>query len=401
MIPLPGWLLIVPVLGFLVLIHEFGHFAVAKLFRMKVTEFAFGLPVPPRLIGVSFRGTLYSVYWLPFGGFVRLVGEEDPTHPESFARQSVPKRVAVLVAGSAMNLAFPVVVFTVLFMLPHDALLGGEVLVASVAPGSPAQEAGLRPGDTILSVDGRRIVSPGELVGAIKDRAGRPVEIGLRRAGTITGMPVSPEFMVFDSVTLLPRLEPPRLTVVATITDPASEVSLTEARKYDRELEVGDTMVQGAIGVRIGITNLKFGKDTDPIWEAVPNSFETIWKVLVFTWNGISEGVTTRSNPGLAGPIGIAHATGEVVSELGVSWVFQLTALLSISLGIVNVLPFPALDGGRVVFVLLEWVRRGRRISPKTEGLVHLVGFAILITLIVVLSYADVVRILNGDSLLR
>ena len=401
MIALPGWLLIVPILGFLVLIHELGHFAAAKLFRIRVTEFAFGLPVPPRLIGVSWRGTLYSVYWLPFGGFVRLVGEEDPTHPESFARQSILKRVVVLVAGSAMNLAFPVVVFTVFFMLPHDVLLGGEVRVSSVAPSSPAAEAGFRPGDTILSVDGRKIVTTEELVDAVKDKVGRSVELGLRRSSVITGIPVSPEFMVFDSVTLVPRLNPPRLTVVAVVTDTGTQVSLKEAQSYDRELEIGDTMLQGAIGVRIGIINPKIGQKTAPIWEAVPASFMTIWNVFVFTWDGITEGVTTRSNPGLAGPIGIAHATEEVVSELGISWVFQLTALLSISLGIVNVLPFPALDGGRVVFVLLEWVRGGRRVSPKMESLVHLVGFAVLVAFIALLSYADIMRILKGESLLR
>lgn len=399
MLGLPSWTLIFPILAFLVLIHELGHFATAKWFGIEVMEFGFGFP--PRIFGVRYRGTLYSINLIPLGGFVRMLGEEDPTAPNSFARQTVGKRAVVLVAGSFMNLVLPVVIFTVLFMLPHDALIGGEVFVSGVAPGSPAQEAGLRGGDTILMVDGERIISPDELAGAIKGKRGQPVELSVRRGSRITGLGFSPEFMSIEALTLVPRVDPPKLKVVETVTDPAREVSLTQARRYDTSLKVGDTMVQKAIGVRIGLANPKFGKTTDPIWTAFPKSFETIWDVLSFTWNGIFEGVSTQSNPGITGPVGIAQVTGEVVDRFGISLVFQLAALLSISLGIVNILPIPALDGGRLMFVVIEWLRRGRRISPQHEGLVHLVGFAILIVFIVVLSYSDIARIINGESFLR
>ncbi len=398
---LPAWLLIIPVLGFLVFIHELGHFLTAKWFRIKVNEFAFGLPFPPRLVGVTWRGTMYSIYWVPFGGFVRLLGEEDPTHPDSFARQSVWKRAAVLVAGSFMNLLLPVVVFTVLFMLPHTTVLGGDILVTAVAPGSPAEESGLRAGDRILSVDGERVLTTGELIGLVRDRAGERIELNIMRGATVAGMPSSPEFMTFDTVTVVPREEPPRLTVVEAVTDPTNQVSLADANRYDRGLSIGDRMDQGAIGVRISLVSLKFGEVTEPVWEAVPSSVSTIWNVLVLTWDGIFEGVSTRTNPGIAGPVGIAHATEEVVDEFGISLIFQLAALLSISLGVLNLLPFPALDGGRLMFVVIEWVRRGKRISPQREGLVHLVGFAILITLIIVITYSDITRILNGESFLR
>ena len=399
MFGLPSWTLIFPILAFLVLIHELGHFATAKWFGIEVMEFGFGFP--PRIFGVRYRGTLYSLNLIPLGGFVRMLGEEDPTAPNSFARQTVGKRAVVLVAGSFMNLVLPVVIFTVLFMLPHDSLIGGEVFVSGVAPGSPAQEAGLRGGDTILMVDGERIISPDELASAIKGKRGQPVELSVRRGSRITGLGFSPEFMSIEAMTLVPRVDPPKLKVVETVTDPAREVSLTQARRYDTSLKVGDTMVQKAIGVRIGLANPKFGKTTDPIWTAFPKSFETIWDVLSFTWNGIFEGVSTQSNPGITGPVGIAQVTGEVVDRFGFSLVFQLAALLSISLGIVNILPIPALDGGRLMFVVIEWLRRGRRISPQREGLVHMVGFAILIAFIVVLSYSDIARIINGESFLR
>lgn len=400
MFGLPSWLLIVPVLGSLVLIHEFGHFATAKLLGIKVTEF--GLGWPPRIFGIPFRGTLYSINWLlPLGGFVRLAGEEDPTHPDSFAAQSVAKRSAVLAAGSVMNLVLPVVIITVMLMLPHDAFVGGDVLVTAVAPGSPAADARLRPGDTILTVDGRRVMMPSDLVDAIQDRLGRPVELGLKRAPIVSGLGFSPDLTTFETVTLVPRRDPPRLEIVETVTDPDTQVSLADARRYERELKIGDYMPQGAIGVRIGLVNPKVDQVTEPIWEAFPGSFVTMWDFLVLNWNGIVDGVTTRSNPGFAGPIGIAQVTGEVVDRFGFSRVFQITAVLSIMLGIVNILPLPPLDGGKLLFVLIEWVRRGKRISPQREGLVHLVGFAIVIGLVIVISYADIMRLVNGESLLR
>ena len=399
MFDLPAWLLIVPVLALLIFVHELGHFATAKLFGIKVTEFGFGFP--PRIFGIPFRGTVYSLNLIPLGGFVKMVGEEDPSDPDSFARHSVLKRLIVLSAGSIMNFVLPVVIFTALLMLPHEALVGGSVVITSVAPGSPAEQAGLRGGDVILAVDGEPVISPGELVEAVRSRSGRPIELSLRRASRVMGLSQSPELATFDAVTVTPRVSPPRLRVVDEVSDPSSEIGLSDARRYDPNLDVGDTMTQGAIGVMIGLANPKFGTKTEPIWSAVPNAVRMIWSVLTFTWGGITEGVATRSNPGIAGPVGIAHATGEVVEELGVSWVFHIAALLSVSLGVVNLLPIPALDGGRIVFVVLEFVRRGKRISPQREGLVHLVGFVVIIGLIIAITYSDIVRIVNGESFLR
>ena len=435
---LPNWLLIIPVLGFLIFVHELGHFLTAKRFGIKVTEFGFGFP--PRMFGVRYGETLYSVNWIPVGGFVRMVGEEDPTDPRSFARQSVIKRAIVLCAGSFMNLVVPVVIFTVLFVLPHDTQVGGDVAILSIAPGSPAQKAGLRAGDVVLSIDGYPLATPdktsdriSELIDRIKSNRGIPTQLTVRRGAAATGLGSSPEFSPVETVTVIPRLDPPALKVVEEVTDPTAiavpdpstgtlvlspnrtfsyqrgggdlvsetQVSLAAAKRYNPDLEVGDTLRQGAVGFGIGVVNAKVDKTTDPIWVAFPKSFTTIWDVLSFTRRGLVQGLSTGSNPGVAGPIGIAQVTGEIVSELGISWVFQLTALISISLGILNILPIPALDGGRLAFVLIEWVRRGKRISPEREGLVHLIGFAILIGFVVFISYHDILRLLNGDSFIR
>ena len=241
-----------------------------------------------------------------------MVGEEDPSDPDSFARHSVLKRLVVLSAGSIMNFVLPVVIFTIMLMLPHDALVGGSVTDhGSVAPGSPAEQAGLRGGDAILAVDGKPVISPGELVETVRGRSGQPIELSLRRASRVMGLSQSPELATFDAVNVTPRISPPRLKVVEEVTDPSSEVGLSDARRYNPDLEVGDTMTQGAIGVMIGPRSTpSSARRPSPMWSAVPNSVGMIWAVLSFTWGGITEGVATRSNPGIAGPVGIAHATG-------------------------------------------------------------------------------------------
>ena len=231
-------------------------------------------------------------------------------------------------------------------------------------------------------------------------RVGKPTEFTIRRTTIASGMTVSPEFASVQTVTVIPRVNPPSNTVVERVTDPTSEISLEEARRYDPSLDIGDTVRQGAIGVTVGLANAKVVQRSYPIWDAVPMSFGRIWDVLTLTRTGITRWVAGGPDPGLAGPIGIAQVTGEV-ARAGIAPLIELTAFISISLGILNLLPIPALDGGRLMFVVLEWVRRGKRISPQREGLVHLVGFVVLISLVIVMSYFDVMRILDGGSILR
>ena len=397
MFGLPSWLIIVPVLGSLVFIHELGHFASAKWFGIKVEEFGFGFP--PRVFGVKFKGTIYSLNWIPLGGFVRMLGEEDPSDPRSFARQSALKRAVVLMAGSIMNLILPVIIFTIVLMLPHETLIGGDVVVTGVAPNSPAKAAGLRSGDTILSVNGNPLNTTTDLVESVSIESGNSIEIGIMRSDTVSGLSLTPDLMTFETVHLVPRVGPPKLLVVEVVTDPSKEVDLYEARTYNSSLNLGDTMTQGAIGVMIGMTNMKFETTSDPIWSALPNSVNTIWNVLVITFTSLRQGVETGTNPGILGPVGIAQVAGEGVNKLGLSWVFQLTAFLSISLAIVNILPLPPLDGGRLVFVILEMVRGGKRVSPKMEGMVHLVGFIAVVGLIVFVSFFEIQQVLEGEKL--
>ena len=395
MFDLPAWLLVFPVLGFLILIHESAHFVTAKWFGAKVTEFGIGFP--PKLFGFQFGETAYTINLLPLGGFVKIVGEEDPSDPRSLAALPLHKRAIVIVSGSVVNLALPIVVLTALFMLPHDVIEGGSIVITGVAPGSPAAEATLRAGDTILSVDSKRSKTTTELVSKVKDRAGIPIELSVRRGAIVSGLPQSPEYSVVETVTLVPRSSPPNFKVVDEVEDPDKEVSLREARRYDARLEVGDTMTQGAVGIMIALANPRVVSQTDPIWEAVPNSLEWYRDVLTMTWDSLTDWTSGGGPaPGL-GPVGIAHATGEV-AEAGTSPVFQWMAFISIFLGITNLLPIPPLDGGRLAFVVIETVRRGRRISQQRQGAAIVVGFVLLLSFLVFVSYRDIGRILNGEG---
>ena len=398
MFGLPGWLLVVPVVGILVFVHELGHFITAKRFGITVTEFGFGFP--PRLFGVRYGDTLYSINWIPLGGFVRMAGmggEDDPADANGFSSRSPLQRIIVLVSGSVVNLVLPIVVLTAIFMLPHDTVEGGSILITGVAPGSPASEAGLRAGDMILSVDSQRPKDTNDLVNRIKNKAGSPVELSVRRGAVVSGLSQSPEYQVVEAVTLVPRSSPPRLKVVEDVEDPGKEVSLKEARRYDARLQVGETMMQGPVGVMIALANPRVVSKRDPIWEAIPNSIGWYRSVLIMTWNGIKDWTSGRGEaPGL-GPVGMAHATGEV-ARAGISPVFQWAALISIFLGITNLLPIPPLDGGRLAFIAIEWGRRGRRISLRRQAISITVGIALLLAFFVVITYRDIGRLLSGEG---
>ena len=397
MIGLPGWLLVIPILAFLVLVHELGHFLTAKKFGIKVTEFGFGFP--PRIWGVTIGETLYSINWIPLGGFVKMVGEEDPKDPQSFARQSIFKRVAVLLAGPFMNLLIPIIIFTILLVLPHDKVVG-DVIIGGVAPGSPAQEAGLSSGDKIIGVNGTPVGNHQDLVKLIRNQHGKPTDLSIRKYKGTAGLSFSPEFNHIETITLVPRSNPPQLVVVEQVVDPTSEVSFSQARAYRTNISIGETMKQGAVGVLIGTTNPKVVTETTPIWKALPWAFLRIQETISYTASSVGGWLSGGQDPGFAGPIGIAQVTGEV-AEIGLSPIFELTALISISLAIVNLLPIPALDGGRLLFVLIEGMRGGKRVSPKTEGVIHMAGFLSLISLIILMSYFDILRILGGNSFLQ
>lgn len=338
-------------LALLVLVHELGHFAVAKASGVNVEEF--GLGFPPRLVSVQWRGTRYSLNLLLLGGFVRLAGEEDPQAPGSLASKSIGTRLLVLSAGSIMNLLLPIVLFSGSLMLSHQVTVG-KVQIQEIAPNSPAQRAELQPGDIIVEMNHRPIQNLGDLHYNIQLRLGRETTM-LVQSGSQQKM-----------VSLTPRWRPPS--------------------------------GEGALGVNIELVNPVVVTQSYPFWEAIPLGVRSIWETLSLFRNAIMVWFIGGETPQVVGPVGIAQMTGEVAKS-GISPLMNFAAFLSINLAIINLLPLPALDGGRLVFVLLEWVRRGKRVPPQKEKLVHLIGLAMLIALIAIISYYDIARLLAGEGL--
>ena len=394
---LPPWLLVFPILALLILVHELGHFITAKRFGIKVIEFGFGFP--PRIFGFSRNDTIYSINLLPIGGFVKMLGEEDPEDPKSFARQPIPVRIIVLAAGSIMNILVAILVFTSISVLPHNVVIG-DIAIAGVAPYSPAEQADLKVGDIIESVNGVRINKTSALIREIQSKTDEKTQLTVRRRSIVGNISSSPEFSTLETLEITPRKETPNLKVVDEVKYPKQEISLEQARSYNGTLEIGDTMVQGPLGVLIGTTNPRMVSERLSILNALGSSVNKITNVITYTFTSIGGWITDGKNPGLTGPIGIAQVTGEV-AKVGVRPILELTALISISLAIVNILPIPALDGGRLLFVLIEAARGGKKIPPNKEGLIHMVGFATLIGLIILMSYYDLVRILTGEQLLQ
>ncbi len=338
------------ILSILILIHEFGHYYVAKKSGMLVEEFGFGLP--PRLFGIKKGETLYSLNLLPFGGFVKIFGE----HPDdlkkrtkdeldrAFSRKPWFQRAAVIIAGPLMNFILAVAVIS--FMFSRGVYLPSEkVTVVEVTKSSPAAEAGLRKDDVIVSMDGERVDSVEKMVSLSKAKAGNRVEVRYERNGD-------------RAVTsLVPRQDPPRgqgaLGVVIT----------------DMEIRQYPWYQAPFVGIRESVrVSVLFYQEL----------FGILGKFITFQ----------RPEVEVAGPVGIARLTGQAV-ESGPGAVFQLLGLLSLNLALINIIPFPALDGGQLSFVMFEAVS-GRKINEKVKARINALGFALLMLLIFLITVKDI-----------
>lgn len=341
------------IIAVLILAHELGHFITAKASGVKVEEF--GLGFPPRLLSVRRGETRYSLNAIPLGGFTKMAGEEDPKLPRSLASKGIGTRLLVLSAGSLMNLLLPLLLFSIAFMIPHSLVMG-QVMIEEVAPDSPAARAGIEPGDTLLSVNGKPVNNLGDLHRYIQLNLGKEITILVKHSDSTT-----------EDVQVIPRWKP--------------------------------SEGQGAVGIVVTTANSTIVGQSEPFWRAIPSGASACIETFVLFKNGIISMIIGSAPATIAGPVGIAQITGEV-AKAGISPLLEFAAFLSINLAIINLFPLPALDGGRIVFVLLEGVRRGKRISPKREGLIHTIGFTLLIAAFLAITYQDIIRIISGDSLI-
>ena len=423
-------LLFLVVLGSLVIVHELGHFTAARLARVQVLEFGVGLP--PRVFGFTRGGTTYSLNLLPLGGFVRMLGEEDPTAPASFAGKRAWQRLVILGAGSTMNAVLPVLLLTVVFMTPQPVLVT-DVAVLSVAPDSPSELAGVEPGDLVRTADGRRIANSSELFTAIHRRLGADTEWTIERDGRLVALHIRevrvdpPEgqgavgILLTDARLTVASLTPGSMAERSgllpgdlllqvggrrVLSEDGPEAALTAAlASSPSEAVQAEVLRRGAIvpleapptaDALDGLTVRAYPEETRSMapLAALRASFVQIGDILLLFRNEVSRWIAGASSIQVSGPIGIAQITGDV-AESGISPLILWTALLSINLAIINLIPFPALDGGRIAFVLLEIVRGGRRLAPEKERFVHAAGFALLIAAIVAISVNDLQRLFS------
>lgn len=334
----------------IILVHELGHFIAARLSNIRVDEF--GLGFPPRALKLAERnGTIYSLNWIPLGGFVRPAGEDDPTVPGGLAAASKRARLFVLLAGAGSNFIMALVVFWIAFMIGMPA-----VAVSDVAPGSPAMVAGFESGDVFLEVEGVKAETSGVIADIMHTKAGEPVEVLMQR-GEETVL-----------LTVVPRL----------------------SGEYDSAVEgpIGVGLMAAPSGERI-----RRGPG-----EALVDSASSMWEIVYLTVRVPAMLINGDITPSEARPvsvIGISQIAGQAaevsVSNNNLFPILNMIGFISVALGFTNLLPIPALDGGRIMFILIEAVR-GRRIEPEREGMVHIVGMLVLLGLMALLIVQDIVN---------
>ncbi|MDD5509394.1 MAG: M50 family metallopeptidase [Dehalococcoidales bacterium] len=346
-------LIFLGVLAVIIIAHELGHFITAKASGVEVKEFGVGLP--PRLFSVKRGETIYSLNAIPLGGFTKMSGEEDPGAPRSLAGKPFGIRLLVLSAGSLMNFLLPLILFAIAFMVPHNTVIG-EVLVEDVASGSPAALAGIESGDRIVSINGKPLENSSDLQRYIQISLGREIVVRVEHSD-----------LTVEDVNMVPRWRPPE--------------------------------GQGAVGIVISMPEATVIRRSEPFWRVPSLAVSACVETMALFKNGILSMLAGTTSLRLTGPVGIAQMTGEA-AKVGISPLLEFAAFLSLNIGLINLFPLPALDGGRIGFLLLEKVRRGRRVSPKTEGMVHLIGFLLLMGVFAAVTYSDILRIVGGGSLM-
>lgn len=346
-----------------IFVHELGHFYFARHAGVRVEEFGFGLP--PRLWGKRRGDTIYSLNLIPFGGFVKLYGEGDEFLKDklAFSSKTPLAKLAVVVGGVLMNVVFGFLVMMIGFWCAMPPLvtpveqyvkdatkIESRTVIAGVVDKSAATLAGLLPGDYLVTVDGKKFTLPEEFKNYIQSRGNSAIEFIVQRD----------------------KLE--------------QTITVTPIRNQTGDLEVGILLDRSVDQVHYIWWQVP--------WLALQETIKVLWLILVSIMGLIYKLFTTASLPAeISGPVGIAKITADMV-RLGWFRVVQFVIFLSLNLGIVNLVPFPGLDGGRLIFVLMEMIRRGKKVPGHIENTVNTIGFLLLLVLIAVVTYKDIIKLI-------
>jgi len=347
-----GIIFVIIFLSILILVHELGHFLTAKKFGLLVEEFGFGLP--PKIWKKKIGETVYSMNALPFGGFVKIFGEDAPTQinaERSFANLSIGKRAIIIAAGVLMNFLLGWIVLSIIFMIGIPQV----VLITEIKQNSPAAEISLKTGDQIIEInsvkiatDNKNIFGSEQVIKIINENRGKETAIKIKRNGEIIDFSV------------IPRINPP-----------AGE---------------------GSLGISLIDAGLPKQNILISFWEGLKASLILIKTIALAIFDLIAKAFIGKASlEAITGPIGIVKITSQAGS-LGFVYLLQLLALISLNLAVINIFPFPALDGGRLIFLGIEKIK-GSPLNHKFEKITNAIGFGILIFLMLAITIKDIIRL--------
>lgn len=350
-------------LGLLVLVHELGHFLTAVWFGIKVEEFGLGYP-PRAMVLFERNGVKYTLNWLPIGGFVRFGGEGDQIYGVGSLSAATPwKKIVVLFAGPFMNLLLAFLIFSGIFMARGVPAVFDGARIDTVYPATPAERAGLRSGDLLIALGGRTLDTDLSVIRLVaSENRGRTIEAVIERDGVRTVLMITPG-------------------------------------RWERDGVVHENGFGFAYTPNIQVVPATLS-------QALTTGFSYTFDILGRFLTGIGQllgsllGLNQAPQGGVAGVVGIARGTGEVIQRDGWIGFWQWTALISLNLFLINLLPIPALDGSHILFALIEIARGGKKIPPEREAMVHAIGFMMLMGLMVVITVSDVANWIGGNPVL-
>ena len=349
------------VLGILILVHEWGHFIAAKKSGLIVEEFGFGFP--PKLFSFKKNGTIYSINLLPLGGFVKILGEngEQIDNPNSFSSKSVSIRSLITISGVAMNFLLAVFLLAIGFYIGLPQIIDNnnegmakniKNQIVAINADSPAEKAGLKIGDALkyikIGEKNEDITDIEAFQNIINDNRGETTAIFVQRNSDII------------EITVAPRINPPK--------------------------------GEGALGIAMAKTGIISYPWYKSIWFGAKASFFVTWEIIKGFGNLIKNLVVSGEIPrDITGPVGIMSLTSQA-ANLGFVYLLQFVALISLNLTVLNLMPFPALDGGRLLFFGIEKIKGGK-VNPKIENAVHSMGLILILILFILITYRDILRL--------